>query len=129
MEPKAELRRIIGELTDFILDLAPDASVEYEPVIYEDEHANLSVYPPLAWSEQQCALLQDRIGDRVSDLHIDTGYLILTYVVTPEQQVAEAQSELRNAQKEAQKAERVLAEARSLGLYQIAPDESRLVPA
>ncbi len=127
MEPKAELRHIIGELTDFIVDLAPDAHVEYEASIYEDEHANLSVYPPLTWNEEQCAFLQDRIGDHVSDLHSDTGYLILTYVVTPEQQIAEAQSYLASDQ--IKRAERILAEARSLGLYQTIPEESRLVPA
>ncbi len=129
MEPKAELRHTISELSDYILDLAPDVRVEDEATVYEDEHANLSVYPPLSWDEAQCGQLQDRIGDRVSDLHIDTGYLILVYVVTPEQQIEEAQSALRRTEKQTQKAERVLAEARSLGLYRVESEESRLVAA
>jgi hypothetical protein len=52
MESKAELRYQIYELTDYILDLASEARVEYKPVICEDEHANLSVYPPLSWDEE-----------------------------------------------------------------------------
>ena len=129
MEPKAELRHIIDELNDYILDIAPEVRVEDDATVYEDEHANLSVYPPPSWNEMQCAQLQDRIGDRVSDLHIDTGYLILVYVVTPEQQIEEAQSALRRTEKQTQNAERVLAEARSLGLYRVESEESRLVPA
>lgn len=129
MRPEAELQHHIAELTDFIVDLAPEARVDYEQIIHEDEHANLSVYPPLAWDEAQCMELQERIGAHVSDLHIETGYLILVYVCTPEQQIQEAEQTLTHAQQQLKGAERVLAEARALGLYQVSSVKSELISA
>ncbi len=116
MEPKAELHVQINELTDYILDIAPDARVEFEPVVHEDEHANLTIYPPLTWTEEHCLALQHKLGERVSDVHVETGYLILVYVVTPEQQVTEAQLELVRVKKKIQSVEKILAEAEQIGL-------------
>jgi len=127
MEPKAELHHHINDLTDYILDISPDAHVEFEPVIYEDEHANLTVYPPLSWTEECCLALQHKIGERVSDMHVETGYLILVYVCTPEQQVAEAQLELVRVKKKIQSAEKVLAEAVALGLLKVEAPQMELV--
>jgi hypothetical protein len=52
MKPQVELDRLVKQVTEYIEDLASDIRIEYEPVIYED--ANLSVYPPLSWSEDRC---------------------------------------------------------------------------
>ena len=122
-----ELIQLVDELSDYIMSLAPEVQVMETGEIFEDEHANLEVYPPLTWSDSQCRGLQRNISDRAVDIHTEHGYLILTYVCTPAQQIAEAQSYLSNRQ--TRKAERVLAEARSLGLYQAPLPESRLVPA
>ena len=129
MEPKAELRKIIYELTDFILDVASEVRVKHESVIYEDEHANLTVYPPLYWDEEKCDVLQDMISERVSDLHFETGYLILVDVLEPEQQVATAQCQLLSAHEAVEAAEKILAEAQQLGLWQSNPTNSELIPA
>lgn len=127
MEPKAELHHHIDDLMDYILDLVPDAHVEFEPVIYEDEHANLTVYPPLTWTEEYCLELQHKIGERVSDVHVETGYLILVYVCTPEQQVAEAQLELARVKQKLQSAEKILTEATALGLLKAEAPQPELV--
>lgn len=124
-----ELIDLVDEMSDYIMSLAPDVRVVKTGETFEDEHANLEVYPPLAWSEPQCRGLQLRISERAVDVHMETGYLILTYVCTPAQQVAEASLVLGRAAQHIQKAERVLAEARSLGLYRVESEESRLVPA
>ncbi len=129
MEPKAELRKIIYELTDFILDLAPEARVKHESVIYTDEHANLTVYPPLDWNEEKYDALQEMISERVSDLHFETGYLILVDVLEPEQQVAEAERHLQEARAAVQAAEKILAEAQQIGLWQPKPTTSEAIPA
>jgi len=129
MEREAELRITIHLLTDYILQLAPEAFVEEEHVIYEDEHANLEVYPPLTWDEEQCMDLQEKIGERVSDLHVETGFLVLVYVVSPLQQVAEVQRELIQLKQRERTIEKKLAEAAALGLLKLAPPQAELVPA
>jgi len=129
MEREAELRNTIHLLTDYILQLAPEACVEEEQVIYEDEHANLEVYPPLIWDEEQCMDLQEKIGERVSDLHVETGFLVLVYVVSPLQQVAEVQRELIQLKQRERTIEKKLAEATALGLLKLAPAQAELVPA
>lgn len=126
MEPQAELWKILDDLQEIILDLAPDVRVEIDSAIYEDEHANLTIYPPLSWSEEQCLDLQERIGERLVELHRQTGYFILSYVLTPEQQVAEAKQTIHQAQQRVQAAERLLNEAAALGLWS---QPAEVVPA
>jgi len=99
VECKAHLRSVIYQMMDYISDLAPEVRVEDENVRYESEHANLAVYPPLSWTEDQCDELQTRIGERITDLNIETGYLILVGVYSPVEQVAEMQRELAVTQK------------------------------
>jgi hypothetical protein len=129
MEHKAELRQAIHTLTDYILGLAPEVCVRDESVIYEDEHGNLEIYPPLTWDEEQCMDLQEKIGERVSDLHLETGFLILVYVVTPLQQVVEAQQELARVKQKEKCIEKVLAEAAALGLLKVESSQMELVAA
>jgi hypothetical protein len=116
MEPQAELWKVLDDLEEIILDLAPDVRVEIDSAIYEDEHVNLTIYPPLTWSEDQCVDLQERIGEHLVELHLETGYFILSYVLTPEQQIAEAKQTIHQAQQRVRAAEQVLSEAATLGL-------------
>jgi len=116
MEPKVELRATLDDLTEFIHDLVPAARVELEPVIYEDEDANLTVYPPLLWDEEQCLDLQEKIGEYLSELLINTGYFILAYVLMPAHQVAAAEKRRQRAIETVEAADSVLAEAAALGL-------------
>jgi hypothetical protein len=119
-----ELDRQISEMVDHIMSLVPEARVEVTGDIFEDEHANLEVYPPLDWDEERCLDLQHEISKRVVDIHVDTGYFIAVYVYLPEQQVEKAKQERVKARydqalaQERQKlAEKVLSEAQELGLY------------
>ncbi len=129
MKPSAELQQVIYELTDYITDLGTDVYVKREHFIYEDEDANITVYPPLAWSEEQCSMLQDQISERIADILVETGYLILVYVCTPDQQVQETQRELTKLQKQTEAAQKKLAQAAQLGLLQPEPAPADLVPA
>lgn len=118
MKPIKELYQLVDELTEFIQDIVPEARVEYERFIFSDEDANLRVFPPLAWDEDQCWELQQKITARVVDVHLETGYLILTGVYMPEQQVTELKAELIKSQQKVQSIEKSLSEAQGLGLLQ-----------
>lgn len=110
------LEHQIEDLVSFIKGLAPEVRVERENVIYEDEHANLKVYPPLTWDEDRCFELQDRIAERVVDILVDTGYLILVGVYTPQQQIELARQRSAMARKQWQAADQVLRQAAVAGL-------------
>jgi hypothetical protein len=114
MDMSLELQ--IEDLVSFINELAPEVRVERENVIYEDEHANLKVYPPLTWDEDRCFRIQDRIAERVVDALIDTGYLILVGVYTPQQQIELARQRSATARKQWQAADQVLRQAAVVGL-------------
>jgi hypothetical protein len=107
----AELRRQVDAMMTYIRDLAPEVVVRFTGVIYEDEDANLQVYPPLGWDEDRCLELQHRIAQHGVDVLLETGHLILVSVRTPEQQIAEAKHERTRADK-------VLRRASALGLLQ-----------
>ena len=119
----ADLNSQIQAMVEFVCDLAPEVRVEHANVIYEDEHANLKVYPPLTWDEDRCLALQNRIAEQVMNVHVDSGFLILVYVYTPEQQIEQArqrrdraEQELVLAQRRHAEADRVLREAAALGM-------------
>jgi hypothetical protein len=114
---KDELDRQIQALCEFIYTLSPEVRVERDEAIYEDEHANLQVIPPLSWDEDRCLEFQHKIAERATDIHMDTGYFILVYVYTPEEQIFLAQRELEQARQKQHRAEKVLSEAQELGLY------------
>jgi hypothetical protein len=122
-----ELIELIQAMKIHIKELSPDVCVIETDEIFEDEHANLEVYPPLTWINEQCRALQHQSAGHASDIHIDTGYLILVYVCTPEQQVAEAQHELVRVKKKIQSAEKILTEAGQLGLLKPTPAQAKLV--
>jgi hypothetical protein len=102
MKPIKELHQLVDELTEFIQDIVPNAHVEYERFIFTDEDANLRVFPPLTWDEDQGWELQQKITEHVVDVHLETGYLILTSVYTPQQQVVEIKSELAKSKQKVQ---------------------------
>lgn len=124
-----ELIEIVQKLIRSIQQLAPEARVQEIDEIFEDEHANLEVYPPLYWTVNQCRSLQRKIMDRVVDNHLKTGYLVLVYVCTPEQQITDARRELVRARKDLRAAEHVLEEAKALGLANGQPQQTDPVPA
>jgi hypothetical protein len=116
-------------MMNYIHDLEPDVRLKFNPQVYEDEHANISVYPPLLWDDEHCLNFQEKIGDRVIDVHLDSGFLILVYVYMPQQQVAEARRERELAEKTLKateqrraEAEQVLTEAKALGLTPVGVD-------
>lgn len=119
-----ELDRQVLGLINYTYSIAPEVQVLREDIIYEDEHANLQVYPPLSWDEDRCLELQHEIAERAVDIHLESGYLILVYVYTPEEQIFLAQRELEQARQKQQRAEKVLSEAQELGLYRAVGKES-----
>lgn len=116
-ETNTLLENQVQTLMEFIYDLAPEVQIEPTNVISEDEHANLDVYPPLTWSEDECLELQHRIAKRTVNVLVDSGYFILAYVYTPEQQIELAQYKLTQVQQQWESANRVLHNAAALGLF------------
>lgn len=112
------LENHIQTLVEFISQLAPEVRVEPTNIIYEDEHANLDVYPPLTWSEDECLHLQQRISERTVDMLVDSGYFILVYVYTPAQQIQLAQYKLAQVKQEWESTNRFLDQAAALGILQ-----------
>ncbi len=117
------LNRKVKEMMDFIYSLSSEVRIEHIHTIYEDEDANLRLYPPLTWTEEQCLDLQHDIAEHVSDLLVDSGYLILVYVYTPEEQIALARSKLTEshrkivlAQQQSAQAHQFLTQAAAIGL-------------
>lgn len=106
----------IDKLREQIRGLAPEVDVQLTGEVFEDESANLEVYPPLSWTEQQCRELQYKTSDLAIDLLLETGHLVLVYVCKPEQLVIEAEHRLKRARQEVEAAERILAEAYTLGI-------------
>lgn len=111
-----ELERNIQNMINYIDVLAPEVRVEHIPAIYGDEDANLKVYPPLTWNEEQCDELEDQIAEHVVDTLVDAGYLILVGVYTPEEQVAKMRHKLALAQRQQAQANQFLTQAAALGL-------------
>lgn len=110
-----ELEHNIQKMINYIYMLAPDVRVEHNDVIYGDEDANLKVYTPLTWSEQQCDELENKIGEHVVDVLVEAGYLILVRTYTPEKQVAQMRQKLALAQQQQAQANQFLAQAAALG--------------
>jgi hypothetical protein len=122
-----KLIETIDLLKTQINELAPDFYILDTGEIFEDEHANLEVYPPLTWTNEQCRNLQHQIAAYAADILVDTGYLIPVYVCTPEQQIIEAELTLIRAQQKVQAAEKTLSAAGKLGLYHPLPAQAELV--
>jgi hypothetical protein len=103
----ATLEQSIAELASYIKSLCPNARLRITGRRFEDEDANIDIYPPLEWTIEQLDELEEKIGDKKLDILIERGHFIHTFVYEPEQQVAEA---LRHKAE----AERVLAEAEAV---------------
>ena len=98
------LEQSIVELVGYIKGLCPDARLRITGRRFEDEDANIDIYPPLDWSLNQLDELEAKIGDKKLDILMERGHFIHTFVYEPEQQIAEALRQKAEA-------ERVLAEA------------------
>lgn len=129
MDAKVYARSLIYRMMDYINALAPEVRVIDEGVSYECELTNLAVYPPLSWTEEECDELQEKIGEQITDINIETGSLILVRVYSPIEQVAEIQHELVITQEKIKSLETRLQEAAAIGLTQFAKLEPELVPA
>ena len=101
---------------DYIHTLTPEVRIEQRNVIYQDEDANLDIYPPLTWDEERCLDFQEQISEYLVDVLIDSGYLILVYVYTPEQQIAKARRELTRTEQRQIQLGQFLGQAAALGL-------------
>lgn len=115
---QSQLSDQIERLVQFIHSQAPDVRVILSSDRFDSEDANLEVYPPLSWTEQECRDLQTRIAEQAIEPLVDYGYLILSYVYKPEQQIAAAKSQLEFARKSTQSAQKILSDAMKLGLIQ-----------
>ncbi len=111
-----ELERQIQAIIAYIYTLSPEVRVEAVDVIYEDEHANLKVYPPLIWDEERCLDFQEQISEYSVNILVETGYLILVYVYMPEQQIDLARHKLALAQQQQSEADQILIQATALGI-------------
>lgn len=129
MDAKVYARSLIYRMMDTIRVLAPEARVIDEGISYECELTNLAVYPPLSWTEEECDELQEKIGEQITDINVETGSLILVRVYSPLEQVAEMQHELVVTQEKIKTLETRLQEAAAIGLTQFAQREPELVPA
>ena len=74
------LDHILTEFSLFVKELCPEASVEVTKTIYEDEDANILVWPPVAWAAEACDTLEERLSERSVDILLQTGYHILVGV-------------------------------------------------
>lgn len=113
---RQELKTQIQTMIEFIYSLSADVRVKHTDVIYEDEHANLQVYPPLTWAEQHCLELEDKIAEEVINVLINSGFLILVRLYTPEEQIAQARQKLAEVQRQTIKTTHFLAHAAALGV-------------
>lgn len=112
-----------SKLTAHIRELCPEGRVEVSDDIFETEDANVVVYPPLSWDDDQVAEFQHQLSERSLEILIETGYHILVYVYERQQQIAEAvrqqqiaAQQMEQAAQLQQDAERVLQEAARLHL-------------
>ena len=94
----------IAELVGHIRALCPDAQLRVTGNRFEDEDANIDVYPPLNWTLEQLDELEAKISEVKLDILLERGHFIHTFVYEPEQQIEEAR-------RQKVEAERVLAEA------------------
>ena len=101
------LEQSIAELISYIKDLCPDARLRITGRRFEDEDANIDIYPPLDWTLNQLDELQERIGDKKLDILTERGVFIHTFVYEPEQQIEEALRQKAEA-------EQLLAEAKAV---------------
>jgi hypothetical protein len=98
------IEQSIAELVGYIKALCPDARLRVTGNRFEDEDANIDIYPTLDWTMDQLDELEEEIAEKKLEILIERGHFIHTFVCEPEQQVEEALRRKADA-------ERVLAEA------------------
>ena len=98
------LEQSIAELVSYIKALCPDARLRVTGNRFEDEDANIDIYPPLSWTLNQLDELEEKIREVKLDILLEGGHFIHTFVYEPAQQIEEAR-------RQKVEAERVLAEA------------------
>jgi hypothetical protein len=101
------LEQSVAELVGYIKELCPGARLRVTGRRFEDEDANIDIYPPLDLTLDQLDELQEKIGDKKLDILTERGVFIHTFVYEPEQQIEEALRQKAEA-------ERVLAEAKAV---------------
>ena len=58
------LEQSITELVSYIKALCPDARLRVTESRFEDEDANIDVYPPFDWTSDQLDELEEKIGEK-----------------------------------------------------------------
>lgn len=108
---EASLSENVEQLTVYIRELCPEARVEVSDDIFETEDANVVVYPPLSWDNEQVAELQHQLSERSLETLVETGYHILVYVYERQQQIAEAVRQQQTAAQQMEQAAQLQREA------------------
>ena len=80
---RPDLERLITDFCLFIKDLCPEASISVTKDVFEDEDANIDVYPPSSWTDEQSYALHDHLAEKSVEILRKTGYLILAGVFEP----------------------------------------------
>ncbi|MDI6794726.1 MAG: hypothetical protein QME81_17975 [bacterium] len=78
-----DIDRQVTNFSIFIKELCPEANVVIEPHLYETEDANIFVYPPPDWSDEECYALEDKLSQKSIDILLETGYQVLMAVFGP----------------------------------------------
>lgn len=77
------LERLITVFCLFIKERCPEASISVTKDVFEDEDADIDVYPPSSWTEEQAYALHDQLAEKSVQILRETGYLILAGVFEP----------------------------------------------
>ena len=70
----------LRELTLWVKELSADASIEISFERYEDEDAHVRIYPPLGLSPEEVQQLELALGQRCTDILLETGVFIVAAV-------------------------------------------------
>ncbi len=62
MQDIADLNIQVELMTNYIHNLEPGIRANFNPRLYEDEHANINDYTPLFWNDNRCLDLQKKKG-------------------------------------------------------------------
>jgi hypothetical protein len=71
------LEHTLRELTLFVKDLTPDARVEISFQRYEDEDAHIRIHPRPGFSQDEAQQLELALGQRCTEILLDTGLFII----------------------------------------------------
>jgi hypothetical protein len=77
------IEKLVTNFCLFIKDHCPDASISVTKDIFDDEDADIDVYPPSSWTDEQSYALHDQLAAKSVEILCETGYLILAGVFEP----------------------------------------------